>query len=76
MTHHRQFTAEFKAQEELMLHDYADFHDAYQRIGHFLDDVYQHKRIHSALGCLTPAEFETHWLQQDRTAVSRELAPP
>jgi putative transposase len=57
-------------------HDYTDFHEAYQSLGHFLNDVYQHKRIHSALGYLTPAEFETHWLRQDPSAVSIKLAPP
>jgi putative transposase len=45
-----------------MLYDYNDFHEAYQHIGRFLDHVYQHKRTHSALGYLTPAEFETQWL--------------
>ena len=63
-------------EEEVRLHDYADFHEAYRSIGRFLDDVYQHKRIHSALGYLTPAEFETHWLQQASPAVFGELAPP
>jgi transposase InsO family protein len=50
-------------EEEVDLSDYRDFHDAYQHIGRFLDDVYTHKRIHSALGYLTPAEFEAQWLQ-------------
>jgi transposase InsO family protein len=45
-------------EEEVYLNDYADFADAYQRIGHFIEDVYQTKRIHSALGYLTPTEFE------------------
>jgi hypothetical protein len=37
-------------EEEVDLSADADFHDAYQRIGRFLDDVYTHKRIHSKLG--------------------------
>jgi transposase InsO family protein len=46
-------------EEEVYLADYVSFDDAYHHIGHFIDDVYQTKRIHSALGYLTPAEFET-----------------
>ncbi|MFN2130333.1 MAG: IS3 family transposase [Anaerolineae bacterium] len=46
------------ADETVYLADYESFSDAYQRIGHFIEDVYQTKRIHSALGYLTPAEFE------------------
>lgn len=49
-------------EEEVDLSDYRDFHDARAHIGRFLDDVYTHKRIHSALGYLTPAEFEAQWL--------------
>ena len=49
-------------EEEVYLNEYDNFVDAYQRIGHFIEDVYQTKRIHSALGYLTPAEFETlYW---------------
>lgn len=45
-------------EEEVYLHEYADLTEARSRIGRFLDDVYMTKRIHSALGYLTPAEFE------------------
>lgn len=48
-------------EEEVALTEYRDFADAYAQLGHFLDEVYQHKRIHSALGYLTPAEFESAW---------------
>jgi putative transposase len=47
--------------EEVYLHEYLDLADARQHIGHFLDDVYMHKRVHSALGYVPPAEFEAAW---------------
>jgi transposase InsO family protein len=48
-------------EESIDLSEYRDYQDAYAQIGHFLEDVYMHKRIHSSLGYLTPAEFEHHW---------------
>ncbi len=51
-------------EEEVDLSEYDDYHDAIQQLGRFLDDVYLHKRIHSALGYLTPAEFESQWRAQ------------
>lgn len=47
--------------EEVQLAEYQNFTEAYAQIGHFLEEVYQRKRIHSALGYLTPAEFEAAW---------------
>lgn len=49
-------------EEEVDLSDYQDYYDAYQQIRRFLEDVYMHKRVHSSLLYLTPAEFETEWL--------------
>lgn len=45
-------------EEEVYLHEYDDLAEARARIGRFLDDVYMTKRVHSALGYRTPAEFE------------------
>ena len=48
-------------EEEVDLSEYEDFADARRNLGRFLDDVYNTKRIHSALGYLTPAEFQQQW---------------
>jgi transposase InsO family protein len=48
-------------EEEVDLSDYRDFAEARGQIGHFIDAVYNVKRIHSSLGYLTPREFEEQW---------------
>jgi transposase InsO family protein len=48
-------------EEEVDLSEYYDFNDAHQQMGNFIQDVYMTKRIHSSLGYLTPAEFESAW---------------
>ncbi len=51
-------------EEEVDLSEYHDFEDAHRQIGHFIEDVYMNKRIHSALDYLTPSEFEAAWQRQ------------
>jgi hypothetical protein len=46
------------------LADYEDFHDAYNPIGRFIDEVHMWQRIHSSLGWLTPAEYGQPWRAQ------------
>jgi len=48
-------------EEEVYLNEYEDIEDARERIGYFLEKVYMKRRVHSALGYLTPAEFEQRW---------------
>ena len=55
-------------EEEVDLSEYQDFADALRQITRFLDDVYNVKRIHSALGYLTPREFEEQWRAERSTA--------
>jgi transposase InsO family protein len=60
-------------EEEVDLSEYQDFHDASRQIGRFIEDVYMTKRIHSALGYLTPAEFESAWRRSQTQPV--EVSP-
>ena len=48
-------------EEEVYLSDYQSLEEARRQIGHFIDQVYAHERIHSALGYATPAEHEAGW---------------
>jgi len=45
--------------EEVHLWEYRTMEDVQKRIPYFIEDVYNHKRLHSSLGYRPPCEFET-----------------
>ena len=49
-------------EEEVDINDYQSITEARDRIGHFITHVYNQKRPHSALGYLTPMEFQQQTL--------------
>jgi putative transposase len=56
--------------EEVLRNEYRDLADARDSIREFLEKIYNHKRLHSALGYLPPAEFE----RNHKDAATRQLS--
>jgi len=44
--------------EEIYMNDFDTFAEVLHSVQHFIEAVYNHKRLHSALGYVPPAEFE------------------
>ena len=59
--------------EEVLRNDYRDLVEARASITEFLEKVYNHKRLHSALGYVPPAEFEASLaIQKNKEAAARQ----
>ena len=54
--------------EEVHLANYESYDDVIQRIPHFIEEVYNSKRLHSALGYLPPEEYEMAIQSTTKTA--------
>ena len=61
--------------EEVYLRQYRDQTDARSSLQRFLEEVYNARRLHSALGYLPPAEFERSRLVQTKKEAAARLLP-
>src|SRR6202044_462332 len=59
--------------EEVLRNEYRDLAEARASIRQFLEKIYNHKRLHSALGYLPPAEFERSLQANNQDAAARQL---
>jgi len=49
--------------EEVYLWEYRTLNDVQNRLPYFLEEVYNHKRLHSSIGYVPPVEFEELFYQ-------------
>ena len=58
--------------EEVNLCEYETYQDVINRLPYFLEEVYNHKRLHSALGYRPPDEFKEVLLSQENNEIPRQ----
>ena len=58
--------------EEVYINEYRNFTEARNNIEHFIEIVYNNKRLHSSLGYRTPEEIEAQFINQLSTLATTE----
>jgi putative transposase len=54
--------------DEVYLSEYETFEDVVKNVVPFIEDVYNAKRLHSAIGYVPPVEFEERWMENSQAA--------
>lgn len=60
--------------EEVYLWNYETYAEVIERVPYFIEEVYNKKRLHSALGYLPPEEFEQRMIEKSKIVGNRQLS--